>query len=103
MTMCRVWYRKDRKVSISQAVGYEFYREQYSRKIISWIIPPLPEYKWIRKMFNKIPKQAPQFAGLDYEDMDTSELPQMNRENRDRLRGTKALGLYFIVDKKTLE
>lgn len=63
MALCRVWYRNDEKVFVSYG---------------DLDIP--------------LKKNPAKYLGMEYKDMDTSQLPQ-NREDRDRWRGTKATGI----------
>ncbi len=94
MSKCRVWYRTDGKISIS----YPDLRPEKK-----------PEHltinEWINKQLDNVPIKAPQFAGLDFEDVDSSKLPQ-DRKDRDRWRGTKATGIKIdttVVLRKDIE
>lgn len=47
---------------------------------------------FIDSEFNNIPLKVPRLAGLDFEDMDTSQLPQ-ERAKRNKWRGSKGNGV----------
>ena len=81
MTKCRVWYHPDGKISVS----YPDLRPEKKPE-------GLTMDEWIDRQLNLVPVKAPQFAGLDFEDMDSSQLPQ-DRADRDRWRGSKVQGI----------
>ena len=81
MGKVRIWYHPTGKVSVS----YPDLRPEKKPEGLT-----LDE--WIDRQLNLIPIKAPQFAQLDFEDTDTSQLPQ-DRADRDRWRGTKATGI----------
>ncbi len=81
MGKVRIWYHPTGKVSVS----YPDLRPEKKPEGLT-----LDE--WIDRQLNLIPVKAPQFAGLDFEDMDSSQLPQ-DRADRDRWRGSKVQGI----------
>jgi len=88
MGLCRVWFMTDRKIQVS-----------YPDARIKFKPPHLTLIEWANEQFDELPKRAPQFQGLDYTDMDTSELPQ-NKADRDRWRGDKGTGIK--IDKNVV-
>lgn len=81
MSKVRIWYWPDSKVSISHP-------DLRPRK--------KPENmtmnEWIDKQLNDVSKKAPQYQGLQYDDVDSSTLPIRN-EDRNRWRGSKGQGI----------
>ena len=78
---CRVWYHLDGKISVS----YPDVRA--GKKLEGFTME-----QWIDKQLDDVAKKALRFKGLDYEDMDSSQLP-VRDENRDRWRGSKTEGI----------
>lgn len=94
MSKCRVWYRLDGGVSVS----HPDLRPEKKPK-------DLTLEQWIDFQLDQVAIKAPQFVGLDYQDMDTSELPQ-DRTDRDRWRGNKQTGIKIdnsVVLRKDLD
>ncbi len=81
MSRCRVWYHPDQKISVS----YPDLRPEKKPE-------GLTADEWIDRQLNLVPIKAPQFAELDFEDIDSSTLPQ-DRKDRDRWRGNKTTGI----------
>lgn len=81
MSRCRVWYHLDGKISVS----YPDLRKDRQPE-------GMTTDEWIDYQLEQVPIKAPQFAGLDFEDKEVSELPQ-DRADRDRWRGTKTTGI----------
>lgn len=86
MSKCRVWYHLDGKISVS----YPDLRPEKKPEDLTFD-------EWLNKQLDNVAIKAPQFQGLDFEDMDNSQLPNGanpdDRSDRDRWRGTKATGI----------
>lgn len=81
MGKVRVWYHNNEKVSVS----YPDVRPEKKPK-------DLTMDEWADKQLDNVATKAPQYAGLDYTDTDSSLIP-IRDENRDRWRGTKTTGI----------
>jgi hypothetical protein len=88
MSICRVWYHKDGKVSVS----YPDTRYKFKPRNLNLD-------QWAYKQFDDLLLKCPQFLGLDYEDIDSYKLPK-EREDRDRWRGNKTTGIK--IDSKVI-
>lgn len=108
MGKIRVWYWPNGKISVSYPdTRYQLYID---RQLIDWInkkpededldewIAKKPEDltqdEWTDKQLDNVAIKAPPYSGLDFEDIDISQLPQ-DRADRDRWRGTKATGIQI--------
>lgn len=81
MSKVRVWYHPDGKVSVSHP------DKRPEKKPDGMTID-----EWAGKQLNDVAKKAPQFQGLDFDDVDSSTLP-IRDENRNRWRGSKGQGV----------
>jgi hypothetical protein len=77
MTKCRVWYKPDGSVSVSHPDVRPHKKPDY-----------LTMDEWIDKQLDDVAVKAPQFQGLEYDDIDAFELPARDM-NRDKWRGSK--------------
>jgi hypothetical protein len=77
MSKVRVWYWSSGKVSVS-----------YPDKRPEKKPEGLTTDEWALKQFENIPKKAPRFQGIPFDDVNSSTLPVRDK-NRDRWRGSK--------------
>jgi len=88
MSICRVWFRLDGKISVS----YPDTNPQNKPSDMAY-------RTWITQQLDSVAEKSLEFSGLEYTDMDTSELLQV-RADRNRWRGDKGTGIN--IDKKVV-
>ncbi len=81
MGKVRIWYHNDEKISVSHPDK----RPEKKPKGLSMD-------EWALEQFENVLVKVPRFQGLDFEDINPSQLPQ-DRKDRNRWRGTKAQGI----------